>query len=294
MLRAALEGLADQPVRVLGDLQPARCRRSRSTCRRTRAWSSGSRTRRRCRAATSVVCHAGHGTVARSLACGVPLVACPAAGDMGENASRIAWAGVGVPLPRRLVTRAGAAGGAAACWPTRASPERARAAAASWAERHARTRHGRGARRSRTLRLQPENEKRPAPKRAVLRSSGGGTRTHNLRINSPLALPIELPRTAMATVATVETHGRRRSNSALDLARGSSSTAARTCAASARIAAMRPRELRASPTANALTLGPGGGTASAATASVVAADAQHPPASATRICLDSAPTARRR
>jgi UDP:flavonoid glycosyltransferase YjiC (YdhE family) len=34
-------------------------------------------------------------------------VACPAAGDMGENASRIAWAGVGVPLPRRLVTPRG-------------------------------------------------------------------------------------------------------------------------------------------------------------------------------------------
>jgi UDP:flavonoid glycosyltransferase YjiC (YdhE family) len=54
-----------------------------------------------------VVCHAGHGTVVRSLASGVPLVACPAAGDMGENASRIAWAGVGVPLPRRLVTARG-------------------------------------------------------------------------------------------------------------------------------------------------------------------------------------------
>src|SRR4051794_9044333 len=54
-----------------------------------------------------VVCHAGHGTVARSLSCGVPLVACPAAGDMGENASRIAWAGAGVPLPRRLVTARG-------------------------------------------------------------------------------------------------------------------------------------------------------------------------------------------
>ena len=42
-----------------------------------------------------------------ALASGVPLVACPAAGDMGENASRIAWAGVGVPLPRRLVTARG-------------------------------------------------------------------------------------------------------------------------------------------------------------------------------------------
>jgi UDP:flavonoid glycosyltransferase YjiC (YdhE family) len=43
----------------------------------------------------------------RSLASGVPMVACPAAGDMGENAARVAWAGVGVSLPRRLITPRG-------------------------------------------------------------------------------------------------------------------------------------------------------------------------------------------
>jgi UDP:flavonoid glycosyltransferase YjiC (YdhE family) len=67
-------------------------------------WVSYAKTMPHC---SVVVCHAGHGTVVRSLASGVPLVACPAAGDMGENASRIAWAGVGVPLPRRLVTARG-------------------------------------------------------------------------------------------------------------------------------------------------------------------------------------------
>ena len=41
------------------------------------------------------------------LAAGVPVVACPAVGDMAENASRVAWAGVGVSLPRRLVTPRG-------------------------------------------------------------------------------------------------------------------------------------------------------------------------------------------
>ena len=55
----------------------------------------------------AVVCHAGHGTVVRALASGVPLVACPAAGDMAENAARVAWAGAGVSLPRRLVTERG-------------------------------------------------------------------------------------------------------------------------------------------------------------------------------------------
>jgi UDP:flavonoid glycosyltransferase YjiC (YdhE family) len=106
MLRAALEGLADQPVRVLAtynrrlppepiDLPPNA---------RLVEWVSYAKTMPLC---DVVVCHAGHGTVARSLASGVPLVGCPAAGDMGENASRIAWAGVGVPLPRRLISARG-------------------------------------------------------------------------------------------------------------------------------------------------------------------------------------------
>jgi UDP:flavonoid glycosyltransferase YjiC (YdhE family) len=67
-------------------------------------WLSYSRTMPLCDA---VVCHAGHGTVARALSCGVPLVACPAAGDMAENTARVAWAGVGVGLPRRLTTPRG-------------------------------------------------------------------------------------------------------------------------------------------------------------------------------------------
>jgi UDP:flavonoid glycosyltransferase YjiC (YdhE family) len=54
-----------------------------------------------------VVCHAGHGTVARSLASGVPVVACPHAGDMAENAARIRWSGAGVSLPRRFTTPRG-------------------------------------------------------------------------------------------------------------------------------------------------------------------------------------------
>jgi UDP:flavonoid glycosyltransferase YjiC (YdhE family) len=106
MLRASLEGLADQPVRVLATynrrLPPEPIEVPPNA--RLVEWVSYAKTMPRC---DVVVCHAGHGTVARSLASGVPLVACPAAGDMGENASRIAWAGVGVPLPRRLVTSRG-------------------------------------------------------------------------------------------------------------------------------------------------------------------------------------------
>jgi UDP:flavonoid glycosyltransferase YjiC (YdhE family) len=67
-------------------------------------WLSYAQTMPLCAA---VVCHAGHGTVVRALSCGVPVVACPVAGDMAENAARVAWAGVGVSLPRRLITPRG-------------------------------------------------------------------------------------------------------------------------------------------------------------------------------------------
>jgi UDP:flavonoid glycosyltransferase YjiC (YdhE family) len=106
MLRASLEGLASEPVRVLATYNrrlPPEPIEVPATARLVE-WVSYAKTMPRC---DVVVCHAGHGTVARSLASGVPVVACPAAGDMGENASRIAWAGVGVPLPRRLVTARG-------------------------------------------------------------------------------------------------------------------------------------------------------------------------------------------
>jgi UDP:flavonoid glycosyltransferase YjiC (YdhE family) len=49
-----------------------------------------------------VVCHGGHGTVARALCDGTPLVISPSIGDLAENAERVAWAGVGLTVPRRL------------------------------------------------------------------------------------------------------------------------------------------------------------------------------------------------
>jgi UDP:flavonoid glycosyltransferase YjiC (YdhE family) len=107
MLLAALEGLARAPVRVLATTNrrpppggPVRVPENA----RLVDWVSYARTMPRCAA---VVCHGGHGTVVRSLASGVPLVACPVAGDMAENASRVAWAGAGVSLPRRLATPRG-------------------------------------------------------------------------------------------------------------------------------------------------------------------------------------------
>ena len=106
LVRAALEGLADSPVRVLATLnrRPLPFAVSVPANARIVDWVSYARTMPLCDA---VVCHAGHGTVARSLASGVPVVACGHAGDQAENAARIRWAGVGVSLPRRFQTPTG-------------------------------------------------------------------------------------------------------------------------------------------------------------------------------------------
>jgi UDP:flavonoid glycosyltransferase YjiC (YdhE family) len=64
-------------------------------------WLSYSRTMPH---AALIVCHVGHGTLARALACGRPVLAVPHSGDMGENAARVDWAGVGVRLPWRFMT----------------------------------------------------------------------------------------------------------------------------------------------------------------------------------------------
>lgn len=97
LVRAALRGLASLPVRVLvtgtgpGLDVPANAR--------VVEWASYARTMPRC---DVVVCHGGHGTLARALASGCTVVVVPAAGDMNESAARVEWAGVGVRVPRRL------------------------------------------------------------------------------------------------------------------------------------------------------------------------------------------------
>lgn len=100
LLHAALEGLAELPVRVLASTN------RRSLALRVPAnaqiveWVSYARAMPAC---DLVVCHGGHGTVARALASGCAVVIVPAAGDMNENAARVDWAGVGVRLPGRLI-----------------------------------------------------------------------------------------------------------------------------------------------------------------------------------------------
>ena len=134
MLRAALEGLADEPVRVLAttNRRPPPTPIDVPPNARLVDWVSYARTMPLCDA---VVTHAGHGTLMRALASGIPVVACPAAGDMAENAARVAWAGVGVSLPRRLIS---ARGIRLAVRRLLADPRYARRAGelGAWAERH--------------------------------------------------------------------------------------------------------------------------------------------------------------
>jgi UDP:flavonoid glycosyltransferase YjiC (YdhE family) len=103
MLRAALEGLAHAPVRVLGTwnrrLPPVPLPVAENTS--LVEWVSYSKTMPQC---AVVVTHAGHGTLVRALASGCAVVACPAIGDMNENAARVDWAGAGIRVPRRFVS----------------------------------------------------------------------------------------------------------------------------------------------------------------------------------------------
>ncbi len=103
LLRAALHGLADLPVRVLGtwNRRPPAAPLPAPANARVVEWLSYARTMPHCAA---VVCHAGHGTVMRALTSGCTVVAVPAAGDMNENAARLDWAGAGVRLPRRAAS----------------------------------------------------------------------------------------------------------------------------------------------------------------------------------------------
>ena len=106
LLRAALAGLADEPVRVIASYNgreptpPVDVPANAVLV----PWLSYSKTMPSC---DLVVAHGGHGTLVRALSCGCPVVLSPAGGDMGENAARVDWAGLGVRLPRRFCTPRG-------------------------------------------------------------------------------------------------------------------------------------------------------------------------------------------
>jgi UDP:flavonoid glycosyltransferase YjiC (YdhE family) len=103
LLRTALAGLGSEPVRVLAatNRRPLPFPVHVPANARVVDWVSYSRTMPRC---DVVVCHGGHGTLVRALASGCAVVACPAVGDMNENAARLDWAGAGVRIPRRFLS----------------------------------------------------------------------------------------------------------------------------------------------------------------------------------------------
>ena len=103
LVRTALEALADEPVRVLATTNRQRPEERLPAAPANAAvvdWLSYSQTMP---LADLVVCHGGHGTVARAFSAGVPVLCCPAVGDMAENAARVAWSGAGLMLPWRLM-----------------------------------------------------------------------------------------------------------------------------------------------------------------------------------------------
>jgi UDP:flavonoid glycosyltransferase YjiC (YdhE family) len=101
LLRAALSGLASLPVRVLAVRRPGGPPLPHAPNARLVEWVSYERAMPE---ADLVVCHAGHGTLATSLAWGAPVVTVPAAGDMAENGARAQWAGAGLNLPGRFLS----------------------------------------------------------------------------------------------------------------------------------------------------------------------------------------------
>ena len=101
LVRTALAALAEEPVRVVATTNLVAPQRPIEVPANARLveWLSYSQLMP---AASAIVSHGGHGTVARALGAGTPVLVCPIIGDMSETAMRIDWAGAGLSLPWRL------------------------------------------------------------------------------------------------------------------------------------------------------------------------------------------------
>ncbi len=102
LVRTTLAALANEPVRVVATTNGHMPREGIDVPANARlyGWLRYSQVMA---AADLVVCHGGHGTVARALGLGTPVLCCPAVGDMTETGARVGWAGVGQALPWRLL-----------------------------------------------------------------------------------------------------------------------------------------------------------------------------------------------
>jgi UDP:flavonoid glycosyltransferase YjiC (YdhE family) len=101
LVRTALAALADEPVRVVATTNRVVPQRPIEVPANAILvdWLSYSQLMP---AASLVISHGGHGTVARALGAGAPVLICPIIGDMSETAMRVAWAKCGLSLPWRL------------------------------------------------------------------------------------------------------------------------------------------------------------------------------------------------
>ncbi|HEX6116101.1 MAG TPA: nucleotide disphospho-sugar-binding domain-containing protein [Solirubrobacterales bacterium] len=134
LARVALDALADEPVRVVVSLNRPGGRWSGPVPANAAVhdWVPYAQVMPR---AAAVVCHGGHGTVARALAEGKPVLVAPRAGDQAENGARVAWAGAGLMLPQRLLGR-GALRAAVRRLLGDPRPGRRAEAIAAWARTH--------------------------------------------------------------------------------------------------------------------------------------------------------------
>jgi len=101
LVRTALAALADEPVRIVATTNKVVPQRPIEVPANAILvdWLSYSQLMP---AASLVVSHGGHGTVARALGAGTPVLVCPITGDMSETAMRVSWAGCGLSVPWRL------------------------------------------------------------------------------------------------------------------------------------------------------------------------------------------------
>ncbi len=105
LLRAALDGLGGLDARVIATWNRRPLTGAVTVPPNTDLveWLSYSKTIPSC---SAVLSHGGHGTLARTLEAGAVPVIVPFSGDQFENAARIDETGIGVRLPRRLMTPA--------------------------------------------------------------------------------------------------------------------------------------------------------------------------------------------
>ncbi len=101
LVRTALKALAEEPVRVVATTNKVAPQTPIEVPANAILvdWLSYSQLMP---AASLVISHGGHGTVARALGAGTPVLICPIVGDMSETAMRVAWAKVGLSVPWRL------------------------------------------------------------------------------------------------------------------------------------------------------------------------------------------------